>query len=99
MDKTTKWVTWWFVKVKIDKESIILLKETINILKEDMENYHWTMFIHAMDFFPKRASLKTPIQEYFFTSLLHDLVSLGNFLSTKFMKPSRWLYATLGKWT
>jgi hypothetical protein len=27
-------------------------------------------------------------------SLLHDLVSLGNFLSTKFMKRNRQLYAT-----
>jgi hypothetical protein len=66
-----------------------LLKETVNILKEDMENYH-----HAMDFFQKHASLKMPIQKHFFTSLLQDLlmedlVSLGNFLSTKFMKPSR----------
>jgi len=43
-------------------------------------------------FFLKCVSLKTPIQEHFFTSLLQDLsmkdlVSLNNFLSTKFMKP------------
>jgi hypothetical protein len=28
---------------------------------------------------------------------IKDLVSLGNLLSTLFMKPSKWLYATLGK--
>jgi hypothetical protein len=69
-----------------------------------MENYHWAMFTHAMDFFPKCARLKTPIQEHFFTSLLQDLsmedlVSLGNFLSIKFMKLNRRLYVTLGKRT
>jgi hypothetical protein len=40
------------------------------------------------------TSLKKPIPKHFFTSLLQDLsiedlVSLGNLLSTKFMKPSR----------
>ncbi len=54
--------------------------------------------------FQKCTSLKKPIPKHFFTSLLQDLstknlVSLGNLLSTKFMKPSRWLYATLGRWT
>jgi hypothetical protein len=39
------------VNAKIDKESLALLKEIINILKEDMEDYHWVMFTHAMDFF------------------------------------------------
>jgi hypothetical protein len=29
---------------------------------------------------------------------MKDLVTLGNLLSTKFMEPSRWLYATLGGW-
>jgi hypothetical protein len=28
-----------------------LLKETINIPKEDIEDYHWVMFTHAMKFF------------------------------------------------
>jgi hypothetical protein len=46
------------VNAKIDKESLTLLKQTINITKEDMEDYHWVMFTHAMDFFQERASLK-----------------------------------------
>jgi hypothetical protein len=80
-----------------------LLKEIENIL-EDMEDYHWVMFTHAMDFFQDHASLKKPIPKHFFTSLLQDLltkdlVSLGNFLSTKFMKPSRRLYVTPSKQT
>jgi hypothetical protein len=40
IDKTTEWVTWRWVNAKIDKESLILLKQTINILKENMEDYH-----------------------------------------------------------
>jgi hypothetical protein len=67
-----------------------------------MEYYNRAMFTHAMDFFQKRASLKMLIQYHFFTSLLQDLlmedlVSLDNFLSTKFMKSSKQLYATPSK--
>jgi len=94
INKTTKWVAWRWVNVKIDKESLTFLKEIVNILKEDMEDYHWVMFTHAMDFFPEHASLKKPILEHFFTSLLQELsmenlVSLGNLLSIEFMKPNR----------
>ncbi len=104
MDKTTKWATWWCTNAKIHKKSFTLLKEIVNILKENMEDYHQAMFTHAVDFFQKRTNLKTPIQEHFFTSLLQDfsmedLVSLNNFLSIEFMKPSRWFYVTPGKRT
>jgi hypothetical protein len=60
--------------VKIDKESFTLLKQTINITKEDMENYYWVMFKHAMDFFQEQASLKMLIPKHFFMSLLKDLL-------------------------
>jgi hypothetical protein len=40
IDKTNEWAAWWWVNVKIDKESLTLLKQTINITKEDMEDYH-----------------------------------------------------------
>jgi hypothetical protein len=43
--------------LKINKENIALLKQIVNI-QEDMEDYHWAMFTHAMDFFKERASLK-----------------------------------------
>jgi hypothetical protein len=33
-------VAWRWVNAKIDKESLALLKEIVNIPKEDMENYH-----------------------------------------------------------
>jgi hypothetical protein len=74
--------------VEIDKEIFSLLKKIVNILKEDMENYNWVMFTHAMGFFQNHASLKKPIVKHFFTSLLQDLstkdlVSHGNLLSTK----------------
>jgi hypothetical protein len=70
IDKTTKWVEWQWANVKIDKESFTLLKEIVNILKEDMQNYQWAMFTHAMEFFQEHTSFKTPIPEHFFTSLL-----------------------------
>jgi hypothetical protein len=38
--KTIEWVAWQWVNAKIDKESLALFKETINIPKEDMEDYH-----------------------------------------------------------
>jgi len=60
------------VNVKINKENLPLLKEIINISKEDMEDYHLVMFTHAMDFFQERTSLKKPIPKHFFTSLLKD---------------------------
>ncbi len=63
------------------------MKQTMNILKDDMEDYNLAMFTHAMDFFKERVSLKKLIPKHFFTSLLNnllieDLVTFGNFLST-----------------
>jgi hypothetical protein len=57
----------------------------------DVYTYHF--------FIKERSSLKKPILEHFFTSLLGDLsiedfVTLGNLLSIKFLKPQRCLYAT-----
>jgi len=61
IDKIIKWAIWRWANAKIDKENLALLKEIINISNEDMENYHWAMFTHAMDFFQDCASLKKPI--------------------------------------
>jgi hypothetical protein len=44
------------------------ITQTYNISKEDMENYNWAMFTHAMDFFKEHVSLKKPIPKQFFTS-------------------------------
>jgi hypothetical protein len=67
-----------------------------------MEDYILVMFTHAKDFLKECASLKKPIPEHFFISLLNDLstkdlVTLGNLRSTEFMKPERQLFATLGQ--
>jgi len=51
INKIVEWATWQWANVKIDKESLALLKETINIPKEDMEDYHRAMFTRAMEFF------------------------------------------------
>jgi hypothetical protein len=52
-----------------------LFKQTVNISKENIENYNLEMFTHAMNFFKEWASLKKPILEFFFTSLLSDLLT------------------------
>jgi hypothetical protein len=63
------------------QKSLALLKQNVNILKEDMEDYHWVMFTHAMDIFKEWASfqklkkLKKSIQKQIFTSLLDDSVT------------------------
>jgi hypothetical protein len=33
-------VAWQWVNAKIDEESLAILKQTINIPKEDMKDYH-----------------------------------------------------------
>jgi hypothetical protein len=58
------------VNAKIDKESLALFKETINIPKVDMEDYHCVMFTRAMEFFQDCIISKKRIPEHFFTSLL-----------------------------
>jgi hypothetical protein len=87
IDKTHGWATWQWVNVKIDKERLALFKQTINISKENMEDYDWMMLTHAMDFFKKCSSLKKLILKHFLTTLVNDLltkdlVTLGNLLST-----------------
>jgi hypothetical protein len=69
IDKTTKWAAWRWANEKIDEKSFALFKEIVNIPKEDVENYYWAMFMHAMEFFQECASLKKSIPEHFFTSL------------------------------
>ncbi len=83
-----------WANAKINKGSLAILKQIVNIPKEDMEDYHQMMFTHTMDFFEEHISLKKPILEHFFTSLLNyllieDLITLGNMQSTKFLKPKR----------
>ncbi len=41
------------MNAKIDKGSLTLFKQIVNISKENMEDYNWAMFAHAMNFFPK----------------------------------------------
>jgi len=55
-----------------------------------MEDYNLIMFTHVMVVFKECASLKKLIPKHFFISLLNnlstkDLLTFGNFLSTKFM--------------
>jgi hypothetical protein len=73
IDKTVEWVAWRWVNAKMDKKSLSIMKQNVNISKDDMEDYNLAMFTHAMEFFKEHVSLKKLILEYFFTSLLNDL--------------------------
>ncbi len=49
IDKTDEWAAWLWANAKIDTKSFAFLKKTINISKEDMEDYNQAMFTHVMD--------------------------------------------------
>ncbi len=66
--KINERVMWQWANANINNESLALLKQIVNIWKEDMEDYHQPMFTHAMDFFKEHASLKKPIPKCFSTS-------------------------------
>jgi hypothetical protein len=87
-----EWATWRWANAKNDKKSLSIMKQSVNISRDDMEDYNLAMFTHAMDFFKKHASFKKPIPKNFFTSLLNklltkDLLKNGNLLSIEFMNP------------
>jgi hypothetical protein len=58
------------------KKSHALFKQNVNISKEDMEDYNWAMFTHAMDFFKEWVSLKNSIPN-FFHKLIKRFVNRG----------------------
>jgi hypothetical protein len=39
-----------WVNVKMDKNSLSIMKQSVNISKDDMKDYNLAMFTHAMDF-------------------------------------------------
>jgi hypothetical protein len=99
-----EWVAWQWANENMDKESISKMRKSVNISKDDMEDYNLVMFTHAMDFFKERTNLKKLIPEHFFSSLLNnlsiqDLLTLGNLLSIKFMNLQQRLYVIPGKQT
>jgi hypothetical protein len=51
INKTNEWVALRWANVKIEKEKNSLLKQTIHISKEDIEDYNSAMFTHAIYFF------------------------------------------------
>jgi hypothetical protein len=46
-----EWAAWRWANVKMDKESIYIMKQSLNISKDDMEDKNLVMFTHVMDFF------------------------------------------------
>jgi hypothetical protein len=43
---------------RLTKIVFFITKQSVNISKDDMEDYNFAMFTHAMEFFKERASLK-----------------------------------------
>jgi hypothetical protein len=89
INKIVEWAAWQLANVKMDKENLFIMRQSVNISKDDMEDYNLAMFPHAMDFFKECGSLNKPILEHFFTSLLNDLstkdlLTFGNLLSIEF---------------
>jgi hypothetical protein len=64
-----EWGAWRWENVKMDKKSLFIMKQSVNISKDDMEDYNLAMFTHVMDFLNEHVSLKKSILEHFFTSL------------------------------
>jgi hypothetical protein len=65
------------VNVKIDKGSLALFKQIVNISKEDMENYNWAMFIHVMNFFQKTHEFEKVDSITFLHKLIEQFVDKG----------------------
>jgi 5'(3')-deoxyribonucleotidase len=49
----------------MDKKSLSIMKQIVNISKDDMEDYNLAMFTHAMDFFKECENLKELVLEHF----------------------------------
>jgi hypothetical protein len=56
----------------MDKETLFIMRQIVNIFKNDMEDYNLAN-THAMNFSKEHANLKKLILEHFFISLLNDL--------------------------
>jgi hypothetical protein len=65
IDKTEEWVAWQWANVKMDKENLSIMKQFMNISKDDMEDYDLAMFTHAIDFFKEHVRLKSRFHNIF----------------------------------
>jgi hypothetical protein len=45
----------------MDKKHLSILRQSVKISKDDMEDYNLAMFTHAMDFFKECVNFKKPI--------------------------------------
>jgi hypothetical protein len=73
------------------------------IITQDIKDYHWAMFRHAMEFLKQHINLKKPLPEHYFTNILKylsngDLVALCGLLAIEIGKPKKRLYATPRRW-
>jgi hypothetical protein len=62
-------------------------RRNLQLIEQDIKNYHQVMFRHAMEFLKQCASLKKPLPKHYFISFLkylsnEDLVTLCGLLAT-----------------
>jgi hypothetical protein len=62
---------------KIDKESLTLLKQTIHISKEDMEDYNLAMFYTCHRFLQRTCKFEETNSKTFFYKPLEQFVNKG----------------------
>jgi hypothetical protein len=65
IDKTLEWAAWQWANVKMDKENLSIMRQSVNIFKDDVEDYKLAVFTHVMDFFKEHANLKKSILKHF----------------------------------
>ncbi len=103
IEKTNEWATWWRANAKIDKKKSCIIQINYKHFQRGYEGLYIGQCLHMQWTFSKNVQIwRSQFPKHFFTSLLNnlsikDLVTFGNLLSTKFMKPWWWLYATLSK--
>jgi hypothetical protein len=85
--------------VKIEKKSLTLLKKKCKHSKGEYGILPLGNIYTYHEFLSRTCNFEKTNSKIIFNrnNLLHDLVSLDNFLSTKFMKCNRRLYATPSK--
>jgi hypothetical protein len=50
-------------------------RPNLKSIKEDIRNYHWVMFKHAMEFLKQCPSLHKPFLQHYFISFMKDLLT------------------------
>jgi hypothetical protein len=75
VDNTDEWAAWWWANAKTKQWSPYIVKKRLNpkFIKQDIKDYHCTMFKHAMKILKQLPNLKKPPSKHYFTNFSKDL--------------------------